>query len=66
MVRILIEKDTGEREFEFSGDTVEDLLRVTDRLPHSYIVMMDGRPVPITEEVTDGAKVKMIKVASGG
>lgn len=66
MVRVSVEAGETEEELEFSGSTVEDLLRATDRLPHSHIVIMNGRPVPITDRLNDGDEVKIVKVASGG
>jgi sulfur carrier protein ThiS len=48
------------------GSTVEDLLSQLNLHPDSYIVTKDSKPVPITRNLEDGERLKIIKVASGG
>ena len=48
------------------GSRVRDLLEALSLYPDAYIVLIGRRPVPITEELKDGAELRIIKVASGG
>lgn len=48
------------------GSTVKDIV---DRLDHhidSVIVVNEGSPVPLDEEVEEGQNLKVISVVSGG
>jgi len=56
---------TSEHELP-GGSTVEDLLSAMKLHPDAYIVTKDAKPVPITRELEDGERLKIIKVASGG
>jgi sulfur carrier protein ThiS len=56
-----------ELSYELSeGSTILDLLRLIDKYPDSYIAMKDSTPVPMTERLSEGQIIKLVKVASGG
>ncbi|MCQ5375902.1 MAG: MoaD/ThiS family protein [Methanomassiliicoccales archaeon] len=46
--------------------TVEQLLRSFGFVPDECIVLKSRTPIPITETLNDGDRVKIIRVASGG
>lgn len=58
----------GERhELRLADDaTGTDLLEQFDLAPEQAILVVDGGPVPLTEQLPAGASVKIIRVASGG
>jgi sulfur carrier protein ThiS len=45
---------------------VNHLLESLGRYPDGHIVVLDNVPVPLTEHLSDGDNVKIIRVASGG
>jgi len=47
------------------GETFEDLLLFLNLNPEEYIVIVDGKPVPIEERIKEG-EIKILKVVSGG
>jgi len=49
-----------------SGSTAADLLRLLDLLPDAHIVVKDRLPIPITQALKDGDRIRIIRVASGG
>lgn len=47
------------------AETFEDLLLSLNLNPEEYIVIVDGKPVPIEERIKEG-EIKILKVVSGG
>jgi|Deesub1362B_J571_1020462.scaffolds.fasta_scaffold00262_27 sulfur carrier protein len=47
------------------GETYEDLLLSLNLNPEEYIVIVDGKPVPLESEIKEG-ETKILKVVSGG
>lgn len=48
------------------GSTVEELLSHLGKRPDAHIVLINGVPIPITEELRGMEEVRILKVASGG
>ncbi|MDH7507993.1 MAG: MoaD/ThiS family protein [Methanomassiliicoccales archaeon] len=59
------QKDTQVVEID-EYSTVEQLLRFLGFVPDECIVLKSRTPIPITETLKDGDRVKIIRVASGG
>jgi sulfur carrier protein len=58
----------GEETHEVSladGDTYADLVRAVDLSPHQVSVLVDGRPVPEDQRVTE-SHVKVLRLVKGG
>jgi sulfur carrier protein ThiS len=49
-----------------NGAKVEEVLRSMGLYPDAHIVLRGRTPIPMTEVVTDGEQLRVIKVASGG
>ncbi len=43
-----------------------DIVRALDLKPDAHILVRDGSPVPMDVVLSNGDRVKLIKVASGG
>ncbi len=57
----------GKKEQEFpNGTTVEDVIESLGFHKDSVIVLLDDTPIPIDQELEDGAEIKVIPVVSGG
>lgn len=48
------------------GSTMEEIVRILGGLPGSYIALVSGIPVPMTEVPEEGVVVRLVRVASGG
>lgn len=46
--------------------TVADALRSMDIPPNTFLLLVDGTPIPSDTPLKDGMKIQAIKVASGG
>ena len=49
-----------------NGSTVYDVLKKLELTPDTMIVIRDGQPISIDEELNDNDKIKIIQVISGG
>lgn len=49
-----------------NGSTAAILLDELNLLPDAHIVVKDGKPIPITQVLKDGDRIRIIRVASGG
>lgn len=65
MVHVDFNKIIQDVQFQ-KGASVEDVLRSMGLYPDAHIVLRGRTPVPMTEIVTDGEQLRVIKVASGG
>ena len=64
-VKLLRTGDTKEIEI-LEGSLVKDLLAKINIKPDTSIVMIEERPVPIDELLTNGKELTIIQVSSGG
>ncbi len=49
-----------------NGSKAEDVLKKINLKPDTVIVMCDNKPIPIDEELTEGQKLAILQVSSGG
>ncbi len=49
-----------------SGKTIAQIMSDNGYHPDSYLYLIDGKPVPMDTVVDDEARVKAMRVASGG
>lgn len=57
----------GKDVFEVRSEgTIQSAMVALDRMPDSFLFLLDGRPVPMDTPIRDGMSVKAVKVASGG
>jgi sulfur carrier protein ThiS len=67
VLRITVEENGNSKEMVFKESIdVNHLLESLGRYPDGHIVVLDNVPVPLTEHLSDGDNVKIIRVASGG
>ena len=64
-VKLLRTGETKEIEI-LEGSLVKDLLAKINIKPDTSIVMIEERPVPIDELLTNGKELTIIQVSSGG
>jgi len=43
-----------------------DLIECLDLNPDAFILVREGKPIPIDEQLKNGDRIKLISVASGG
>ena len=58
-----------EKELKINMDenaTGEDLLKALKLLPDTVLIISGNRPIPYTEKLKEGDKIRIIRVASGG
>ena len=60
------ENKTTALDFKVESATVMDVLSRLNIKPDTVVVIKDNDPIPIDDDVKDGDKLKIIKVASGG
>jgi sulfur carrier protein ThiS len=66
-IKIKLTRTNEVKNLEFKvGSTVEDILKKINLRPDTIIVMNEKKPVPIDDELKDGAELIIIQVASGG
>ncbi|MFQ6128778.1 MAG: MoaD/ThiS family protein [Thermoplasmata archaeon] len=59
---------SGERKIMKFADAVNgfDVVDALGLKPDAYLLVRDGRPIPMDESLRNGDRIKLIKVASGG
>jgi len=65
-IKLYPENKTTALDFKVESATVMDVLSRLNIKPDTVVVIKDNDPIPIDEDVNDGDKLKIIKVASGG
>jgi len=65
-VALYPEKNNLDLEIKSENATVLDVLAKLNIKPDTVIVIRENKPIPIDEDINDGDKLKIIKVASGG
>ncbi|MCD6108360.1 MAG: hypothetical protein DRJ99_00510 [Thermoplasmata archaeon] len=65
-VALYPEKNNSDLEIKSENATVLDVLTKLNIKPDTVIVMRDSKPIPVDDNINDGDKLKIIKVASGG
>jgi sulfur carrier protein ThiS len=65
IVKVILDKETKEIELP-KGSAAQTLLNSLGLPPDAFIISRNGTPIPITETLSEGDKVKLIRVASGG
>ena len=65
-IKLYPENKTTALDFKVESATVMDVLSRLNIKPDTVVVTKDNDPIPIDEDVKDGDKLKIIKVASGG
>jgi sulfur carrier protein ThiS len=66
-IRVHIEHGKGTLDLDLSaGETALKVLEKLNLYPDGHLVLRDRTPIPIDEELKDGDRIKIIKVASGG
>ena len=65
-IKLYPENKTTALDFKVESATVMDVLSRLNIKPDTVVVIKDNDPIPIDEDVKDGDKLKIIKVASGG
>ena len=65
-IKLCPENKTTALDFKVESTTVMDVLLRLNIKPDTVVVIRNGDPIPIDEDVKDGDKLKIIKVASGG
>jgi len=65
-IKLYPENKTTALDFKVENATVMDVLSRLNIKPDTVVVIKDNDPIPIDEDVNDGDKLKIIKVASGG
>ena len=65
-VTLYPEKNNSDLEIKSKNATVLDVLAKLNIKPDTVIVMRGSKPVPVDDNINDGDKLKIIKVASGG
>lgn len=66
-IHILVDDGRERKEIDFDIETtIEEIVRAIGRLPDSYIALVSGVPVPMTEIPEPGSVIRLIRVASGG
>ncbi|MBC7109546.1 MAG: MoaD/ThiS family protein [Archaeoglobi archaeon] len=63
-IEVSIGKERREVEVN-EEDSFEDLLISLNLNPEEYIVLVNGKPVPVEEKIREG-EIKILKVVSGG
>jgi len=48
------------------GSTSQEVFRALDLPPDSFIVLRQGKPIPLNERINEGEVLKLVRVASGG
>ena len=46
--------------------TIEMSVSASGKFPDTYLYIIDGKPVPMTTIIEDGAEIEAIRIASGG
>ncbi|OYT58154.1 hypothetical protein B6U70_01110 [Euryarchaeota archaeon ex4484_162] len=65
-VALYPEKNNSDLKIKSENATVLDVLTKLNIKPDTVIVMRDSKPIPVDDNINDGDKLKIIKVASGG
>jgi sulfur carrier protein ThiS len=67
ILRIILEENGNSTEMNFKESIdASDLLESLGRHPDGHIVIRDDLPIPLTETLLDGDRIRIIRVASGG
>ncbi|HTY47879.1 MAG TPA: MoaD/ThiS family protein [Methanomassiliicoccales archaeon] len=67
MITVCVTLAGKERKVEMAKDkTIEDLFAKLELFPDAYIAIIGERPVPLTQILHDGDRLRILKVASGG
>lgn len=66
-MKINVVENGNSKEVMFQGSIdVHGLLESLGRYPDGHIVIRDDLPIPLTENLLDGDRIRIIQVASGG
>jgi sulfur carrier protein len=68
-MKILVTKFNNNSPVEIEVDknsTPYDILKKLKLTPDTMIILRDGQPIPIDEELNDNDNIKIIQVVSGG
>lgn len=65
-MKITVEREGREEIVLPDGASPLDVLVRFSLLPDAHIVLREGVPIPVDEELREGDALKIIKVASGG
>jgi len=65
-IKIFIEREGQEKEIEFEGKTVKDLLDFLGLPSSEHVIIKNGKVVSEDEEIEEGDYIKIIDVVSGG
>jgi len=67
MITICVTLAGKERKVEIAKDkTIEDLFAKLELFPDAHIAIIGEHPVPLTQVLHDGDRLRILKVASGG
>ncbi len=67
MITVTVILSGKERKVEIAKDKcIEDLFAKLKLFPDAYIALIGDRPVPLTQILHDGDRLRILKVASGG
>lgn len=66
-ISVTILPDNSLKEVEIkSGSKIFDLIKKIHLKPDALIVLKDSKPIPIDEILSEGQKLTILQVASGG
>jgi len=65
-IKVFYEREGKEKEVEFNGRTIKDLLKYLGLDISRHVVIKNGEVVTEDEEVNDGDYIKILDVVSGG
>ncbi|HIP90256.1 MAG TPA: MoaD/ThiS family protein [Candidatus Nanopusillus sp.] len=65
-IKIFYEREGKEKEIEFNGKTVRDLLNYLGLDWSRHVVIKNGEIVTEDEEIEEGDYIKILDVVSGG
>ena len=65
-VKVFLEETEEEKEIEFEGKTVADLLKFLNIESSRVVVVRNNEVITEDEEIKDGDYIKILDVVSGG
>jgi len=65
-IKVFYEREGKEKEIEFNGKTIRDLLKYLGLDLSRHVVIKNGEIVTEDEEIKEGDYIKILDVVSGG
>ena len=65
-MQVTVELEGKEKQINFPGNTIKELMDEMKLILDEYVPVLNGSVVTELEEISDGDKIKFVRVWSGG